>query len=110
MKAIPYEVGREVVSLQGHDKGRRFLIIGLPDERYALIADGDSRKLSHPKKKQRKHLHAEPFIATDVIPAIAARLETADSSVRKALKASAQQGSSGADRITNKEEYALVQE
>ena len=38
MKVNPYEMGRVVVSRQGHDQGRRFLVVGLVDERFVLIA------------------------------------------------------------------------
>lgn len=113
MNANPYEVGRVVVSKQGHDRGRRFLIVELIDEQFVLIADGDTRKLDHPKKKKLKHLHTEPHIATGVLAAITSRAQTANSAIRKALKDTAPQqaqGSFGVDRITDKEEYALVQE
>ena len=112
MKATPNEIGRVVVSTQGHDRGRRFLVVGLVDERHVLIADGDTRKLNHPKKKQRKHLDAEPTLAAEAADAVRAGLNTADSAIRKALRATAPQtstGSAGAVRSTDKEEYALVQ-
>jgi len=113
VKANPYEMGRVVVSRQGHDRGRRFLVVGLIDERFVLIADGDTRKLDHPKKKQLKHLYAEPQIAQDALAAIARKRQTVNSDIRKALQAvspTQPKPSQGADRITNKEEYALVQE
>lgn len=113
MNVNPYEAGRVVVSKQGHDRGRRFLIVELIDEQFALIADGDTRKLDHLKKKKLKHLRTEPQIVTGVLTAIKSRAQTADSAIRKALKDTAPQqaqGSTGADRITDKEEYALVQE
>lgn len=113
MKAIPYEIGRVVTSRQGHDKGRAFLVVGLIDERHVWIADGDTRKLAKPKKKQRMHLHAEPFVATDALAQIAAATQTADSAIRKALATSTHTrnpGSPRAERSTDKEEYALVQE
>ena len=43
MKAIPIEAGRVVVSTQGHDRGRAFLVVAALDERYVTIADGDTR-------------------------------------------------------------------
>lgn len=113
MKANPYEIGRVVLSKQGHDRGRRFLVVGLVDERYVLIADGETRKLEKPKKKQLKHLLAEPLVALETLEAIRNRQQTADSAIRNALKVTLPQkaqGLSQADRNTNKEEYALVQE
>jgi len=114
VKANPHEIGRVVVSKQGHDSGRRFLVVGIVDEKYVLIADGDIRKLDNPKKKQVKHLRAEPEIPEAAARAIRDREETADSTIRKALAASAAQrqaqGPARADRNTDKEECALVQE
>jgi len=113
VKANAQDIGRVVISLRGHDRGHWFLIVSEVDERYVLIADGDTRKLGHPKKKQRKHLQAEPVIATDALEAIQTHPQTADSTLRKALKALTPQptpGFSQAERITSKEEYALVQE
>ncbi|MDD3214831.1 MAG: KOW domain-containing RNA-binding protein [Eubacteriales bacterium] len=111
MRANPSEIGRMVVSLQGHDRGRRFLVVGLIDERHVLIADGDTRKLAKPKKKQLKHLRAEPLTAPDaVITAVQNHAQTADSAIRKALKAAPEAESGETQRITDKEECALVQE
>lgn len=109
MIAEPFEVGRAVTSRQGHDRGRAFLVVALPDERYALIADGDTRTLTHPKKKQRKHLRPEPLVAAEALSPQHARAGTADAAIRKALSQLKAKGNAGADRMTDKEEYALVQ-
>jgi large subunit ribosomal protein L14e len=123
VKANPMEVGRVVVSIMGHDRGRRFLVVGVADDRFVLIADGDTRKLQHPKKKQLKHLRAEPILAEELIPAIKAGAQTADSAIRKALKATAPeaqttgkapasgnvQAPDGTEQTESKEECALVQ-
>ncbi len=111
MKANPHEIGRVVISAQGHDKGRWFLVVGLADERYVLIADGDTRKLEKPKKKQVKHLRTEPVIAQEALGEITAHAKTADSAIRKALKAAkVMLAPSGAGRNTDEEECVLVQE
>ena len=113
MKVIPLEIGRVVVSTQGHDKGRAFLIVALIDERHVLIADGDTRKLTKPKKKQTKHLRTLPNLAVEAVSDEKQHAGTADSSIRKALTAATHTepyGSKRANGVTNKEEYALVQE
>lgn len=51
------EDGDIVWSKAGHDKGGFFVVIK-SDERYCWIADGNSRKLESPKKKNRIHLSA----------------------------------------------------
>lgn len=86
MERIPLEVGRVAESLQGRDRGRYFVILQILDEQYVLLADGDTRKLAHPKKKKVKHLHAKPAL----VPGIAEGLESRrllDSDLRKALSA-----------------------
>jgi ribosomal protein L14E/L6E/L27E len=88
-------------------------VVGGVDERTVLIADGDTRKLEKPKKKKLMHLRAEPGMVKDALSPDARRAPTADSAIRKALKAlsPAQPQSPGqADRKTDKEEYAFVQE
>ena len=112
MKVIPLEIGRAVVSTQGHDKGRAFLIIELIDEHQVLIADGDTHKLAKPKKKHTKHLRTLPILAVDAVSSAQRHAGTADSSIRKALTAATHTepyGSKRVNRVTNKEEYALVQ-
>ena len=85
MKPSVHELGRVVLSKQGHDKGRAFVVVGLVDDRYVLIADGDTRKLSKPKKKQAKHLVAKPHVAAELPDRIREQAQTADSDIRKAL-------------------------
>ncbi len=86
MKPAVQELGRVVFSKQGHDKGKAFLVVGLLDEKYVLIADGLSRKLSKPKKKQIKHLTPKPYVADEALESISKQAQTADSDIRKALK------------------------
>lgn len=65
---MDYEVGRVVVSKAGRDKGRKLVIVAIMDDQYVLVADGDLRKLEHPKKKKRMHLkltHARVEIGTN---------------------------------------------
>jgi len=45
-----------VRSAAGRDKGRCFLVVDTFGDDYALIADGDLRKIEKPKKKKKKHL------------------------------------------------------
>jgi ribosomal protein L14E/L6E/L27E len=47
--------GLAVHSKAGRDKGRFFVVLALEGD-YALIADGDLRKIDKPKRKKLKHL------------------------------------------------------
>jgi len=59
-------VGRIVVSLSGHDKGRLALVIA-EEERCVLLADGKHRRLSKPKRKNKKHIRMIPQTPMDPI-------------------------------------------
>ena len=114
MNEHPYEIGRVTISKQGHDRGRAFVIVGVADEKHVLIADGDTRKLAQPKKKQCKHLRTKPFVAEAVVSALARGDQSADSEIRKALASLAAElgkdplAKAGSNAV--KEECALVQE
>ena len=43
-----------VRSTAGRDKGKLFFVLETEDQ-FALLADGKSRKLEHPKRKKRTH-------------------------------------------------------
>ena len=49
-------LGSIAISLAGRDKGRTFIIVGVLDEAYVLVADGRKRKIEKPKKKKMKHI------------------------------------------------------
>lgn len=85
MERLSVEVGRAVVSLQGRDIGRGFIITQIVDEQYVMLADGDTRKLDHPKKKKLKHLHLKPVLMQDAAERLNSR-QLQDAQVRKLLK------------------------
>lgn len=62
-------VGQIVSSKAGRDLGRKYLVINILDDNYVLVADGLTRTVSHPKKKNVKHLVGYK-LTTDVINAI----------------------------------------
>jgi len=61
------QVGQIVKILRGRDFGKFAIIIGLVDQRFALIADGDKRKFDHPKKKNLLHLELQNEISDVVV-------------------------------------------
>ena len=48
--------GTVVKSLQGHDKGSYYLVVGVEDD-MLLLADGKTKLLKSPKKKKIKHIY-----------------------------------------------------
>lgn len=87
MKANPDEVGRIVVSKQGHDQGRWYCVTAKIDDRIMACCDGELRKLDNPKKKQIKHLLALP-LTIDLMAKGASGGKFDNSDLRKALAAS----------------------
>ncbi len=61
------KVGQVVKSKAGRDKDRFFIVIGIVDEQYVLIADGDLRKIDKPKQKKIKHLFVYNNIISDEV-------------------------------------------
>ncbi len=47
--------GYFVYSMAGHDKGKVYLIIKEETD-YVWLVDGETRKLSNPKRKNKKHI------------------------------------------------------
>ena len=79
-------IGTLVCSKAGRDKGNRFVIVGMYDENHVLIADGELRKVSNPKKKKLKHLNIENSKVEDVTKWLTGDCGVADANIRKALQ------------------------
>lgn len=52
MKINDPETGGICQSLQGRDKGRYYLIVGVDEKGSVLVTDGNFKKLALPKKKK----------------------------------------------------------
>lgn len=50
-------IGKVVYSKSGRDAGRAFIIVGIINDEYVYISDGDLRPIEKPKKKKIKHLY-----------------------------------------------------
>ncbi|GAB6877302.1 KOW domain-containing RNA-binding protein [Thermaerobacter litoralis] len=49
-------IGQLVTSRAGRDQGRAYLVVGVLDDRFVLVADGDLRPADRPKRKNVRHL------------------------------------------------------
>lgn len=76
--------GRVVLSTQGRDAGRYFVVMSVLDEQFVLMADGLTRKIAHPKKKKVKHLRLKPIVV-NVDGATLPNKHLQDSDLRRAL-------------------------
>ena len=93
--------GRVVLSTQGRDEGRYFVVLEVIDEHFVLMADGLSRKIGHPKKKKVKHLRPKPIVV-EVDGAKLPNKHLQDSDLRTALAAHGLEISTASDADADK--------
>lgn len=88
MKPVTYpaEVGRVAVSDAGRDAGRMFIILSVIDAQYVYIADGDIRKIDHPKKKKLKHLRLTETVLDSIAEKLKQSAKVFDAEIRSAIK------------------------
>ena len=86
MERLMMEPGRVVLSTQGRDEGRYFIVLEVIDENFVMMADGLTRKIDHPKKKKVKHLRAKPIVV-NVDGTTLPNRHLQDSDLRSALEA-----------------------
>lgn len=78
-------IGRVVVSKAGRDVGELFVVIGILDDKYVYISDGNLRSVEKPKKKKNKHLEYTNVIAEQIRDTIISDKELTNSMVKKFL-------------------------
>ena len=61
MEARDVRIGQVVRSKCGRDAGKYFVVIG-KEKKFVFLADGDTRKVKAPKKKNIKHIQVTNFI------------------------------------------------
>lgn len=59
-------IGKVVSSKVGRDAGKFFIVVGISDEDYVYISDGQLRPLEKPKRKRLKHLFFTNCVAEDI--------------------------------------------
>lgn len=80
-------VGQVVRSKAGRDKGKRFIVLDLIEDKYVFISDGSLRKVKKPKKKKLKHIELTEVIIYDISEKIMNNVKLEDAEIRKHLKA-----------------------
>ena len=78
--------GQVVKSKAGRDKSRVFVIVDIIDDSFVLLADGDLRKLSSPKRKKIKHLVVYNTVLEEFANMLKRNEKINDATVRKLLE------------------------
>lgn len=86
MNEFTFEAGRIVISKQGRDKERLFVVYEVVNNEFVLLVDGDLRKIEKPKLKKTKHLKASPYIANDFLRKLNNKMNILDSDIRTELE------------------------
>jgi ribosomal protein L14E/L6E/L27E len=79
-------IGQIVISAAGRDKGYKFVVLCIIDDKYVYISDGDIRKLENPKKKKLKHLKKLNYVAESIKDKLESCDKLSNSEIRKLLK------------------------
>jgi len=83
---VGLEIGQLVSSRAGRDAGKKYIVIGAVDDKHVLVADGVTRKLFQPKKKNIRHLVAHRHIATEITQALQQKQKLTNEQLRLAIQ------------------------
>ena len=85
-KDVSVGIGNIVKAITGRDKDKFFVVTGIADDNYVLIANGRTRTISRPKKKKLKHLLVKHDVAVEIRSKILEGNCVSDAEIRKAIK------------------------
>lgn len=86
MKVKTPEPGGICQSLQGRDKGRYYIVIGVDLGGNVFVTDGNFKRLASPKKKNLKHLRLLPDKAESIAKKFLDGEHVFDTEIYSALK------------------------
>jgi ribosomal protein L14E/L6E/L27E len=75
-------LGKVVNSKAGRDIHRNFIVVGILNNEYVYISDGDLRKIEKPKKKKVKHLDFTGIVDKEVRELILSKEEVTNSKIK----------------------------
>ena len=82
----PIKEGDVVVSLSGRDRGRLFFVLSC-DEKTVTLADGRLRRVSRPKRNNRRHVAQSAYESPVVREHLSSGAPLTDAVLRKTLSA-----------------------
>lgn len=94
---IEAQLGQLVKVLKGRDAGDVYVIVGIVDNRFVWIADGDRRKFDQPKRKNIQHLELQPMISSEVVQSLQECGSVTNGKLRFAVNAFMEHANSNAE-------------
>lgn len=78
--------GRMVCSTAGRDMNKYFIVIGIFNEEYVYISDGELRKIEKPKKKKLKHLSVTDTTSEEIRELLLSSKKVSNKQIKKFLQ------------------------
>jgi ribosomal protein L14E/L6E/L27E len=75
-------LGKVVNSKAGRDMHRNFIVVGIINDEYVYISDGELRKMEKPKKKKVKHLNFKGTVAEEIRDIILSEKQVTNSKIK----------------------------
>ncbi len=85
MNILELSAGDIVYSKAGRDKDKIFIVLEVLDESFALVADGELRRVQKPKKKKIKHLKKTNITAPSIESKLLNGLKVTNTDLRRIL-------------------------
>jgi len=79
------ELADVVISINGRDAGKRFIVVETRDE-YSMIADGKGRRVEKPKLKKNKHLKLEDKGEDPIMTKLRQNEKVSNNDIRRFLR------------------------
>lgn len=79
------KIGQLVSSRTGRDAGKHYVVVGFGSAPFILLADGRTRRVDDPKKKNVRHVMAHQAIAGAVAEKVRQGQRITDGDIRQAL-------------------------
>ena len=77
-------IGSLVISRNGRDKDKYFLVFKIEDD-YVYLCDGDMRKIDNLKKKKQKHVQATKYFSEDMANKIHENVKLTNRDIKDAI-------------------------
>jgi len=85
--ASKFSLGQVVQSKAGRDEGKLYVVVDVePDQKFLYLADGKTRKVEKPKKKNPRHLNRLNEVLEEIQTKNKARMRITNREVESALK------------------------
>ena len=82
---MEYNLGELVCSKAGRDAGRKFVVVGIVDNRHVLISDGSLRKIEKPKKKKIKHIESCGVVIDSLGEKLKNKIKISNAEIKKEI-------------------------